>query len=597
MPVSLTDFLVPPPLAALATMLLGLSLALISDSAGIRLLRRRDALSRGLYFFCGLLSLSWISLLLCICGVATQPVLQLLGIAIIASGCLFGWQRRRELIASCRVLAHMRGGVWIALLAVPLLLIALAPPTDADSLDYHLGVPLHVLRTGALDFDPRQLHFQMAGFGEMINLLGLANGCAAFGAFIQLLGLGWLLLALRDLVAPAQRIPALMLVLGLPALLALLPGSKHLLTGACCTTLCFLFLFRHGKGASARDLTLPMLGLAFAAGIKYSFFISAGLLAVYGLLRSRHPLRNALVALGIALIACGPLLLFRVWRFGDPVAPFGIGAGGSDPVVTWFCGFIRDYRETRFPFPLNLLVPFNPGALTSVLGLGTLIMIGFCILAFRAYRAEVLLIVSLCGLTLLLGQNTARFFIEPFMWTLPLWLRCSPKYLWARVLTRIGQGQFVLTLPLCVYLAWSLGRGVFSSGLQEAVMRRNASFYEPAEWVNAVVPHDALLLTDIRSRSLLKMPVFPIEYHYARNAGPGKLRLVDSLLEHVYDVRYIAVIDPDSQFVRKYCGERVAGPRTFSGATRNPFNRGTYSMVIYSAHPPARRSVGADPGR
>ncbi len=580
----LTDFMLAPPLSALGAMLLGLSLALIADTIGLKLFRKEEGIFRALYFFGGLLLVSWLILLLCICGLASQGLLQGLGAGMVIAAAILAWRRRKEPGALIRRLRRQAGIPWLVLLGLVLLLIALSPPTDADSLDYHLGVPVQVLRTGGLGFDARELHYQMFGFGEMLNLLGLANGCASLGAFLQLLSLGWMLLACLDFMRGDQSLPALMLVLGMPALIALLPGSKHLLTGACCTTVCFLYFLKYGRAASLKGFLLALAALLFAIGIKYSFLISGGLLAVYALLRNESRIFPKLLsAAGPALLFCGPLFLFKLYRFHDPLAPFGTGAWGNDPVVTWFCGFVRNYTESGFRFPFSVLVPSHYGAVSSVLGWGFVMLILCCIVCFRAYKAEVAMILLLCTLTLLLGQATSRFFIEPCLWALPLWLSFSARHRLGRVVTRIGQAQFFLTLPLSLYLAWSLGQGVLSGSQQDAVMSRNGSFYDAAKWVNATLPHDALLLTDIRSRALLAMPVFPIEYHYARNVGKPEVHLIDSLLGSEYGLRYIAVIDPDSQFIRKYCTALVAGPRTFRHATRNPFNRGSFRMSIFRA--------------
>ena len=53
-----------------------------------------------------------------------------------------------------------------------LLLACLGPPSDADSLDYHLGVPLDWLRNGGSYPRPDWFHGRLIGLGESINLFG-----------------------------------------------------------------------------------------------------------------------------------------------------------------------------------------------------------------------------------------------------------------------------------------------------------------------------------------------------------------------------------------------------------------------------------------
>src|SRR5688500_17538770 len=68
-------------------------------------------------------------------------------------------------------------------------LIALSPVTNADSLDYHVGVALSVVRDGAMPVQPEWFHGRLAAAGEVLNALGLAVGAEAFGALLQFTGL------------------------------------------------------------------------------------------------------------------------------------------------------------------------------------------------------------------------------------------------------------------------------------------------------------------------------------------------------------------------------------------------------------------------
>ena len=78
----------------------------------------------------------------------------------------------------------------LAITGVGLLLSALGPPTDADSLDYHLGVPLDILRHHGAYPRLDWFHTRLVGLGESLNMLGLAGGTDVLGAVLQFAGLG-----------------------------------------------------------------------------------------------------------------------------------------------------------------------------------------------------------------------------------------------------------------------------------------------------------------------------------------------------------------------------------------------------------------------
>lgn len=70
-----------------------------------------------------------------------------------------------------------------------LFLLSLSPPTDADSLDYHIGVPLEIIKNGKLIFRDDWFHSYLMGYGEMVNLFGLINGSKNFGQIINFIAI------------------------------------------------------------------------------------------------------------------------------------------------------------------------------------------------------------------------------------------------------------------------------------------------------------------------------------------------------------------------------------------------------------------------
>ena len=68
-------------------------------------------------------------------------------------------------------------------------LLSLSPITDADSLDYHISVPLYILNNGLFPKDITWFHAAQAGLGEIPIIFGLALGAEHFGSLRQFSGL------------------------------------------------------------------------------------------------------------------------------------------------------------------------------------------------------------------------------------------------------------------------------------------------------------------------------------------------------------------------------------------------------------------------
>src|SRR5262249_46266181 len=114
----------------------------------------------------------------------------------------------------------VRRWIWVAggLTAIGLALAALGPPTEVDTLTYHLTVPLDWLQHGTRA-TPDWLPSSPAGLGEALNLVGLAAGTDCLGAVLQAAGAVVATIALAGVArASIDTDLALALVLGCPLL-------------------------------------------------------------------------------------------------------------------------------------------------------------------------------------------------------------------------------------------------------------------------------------------------------------------------------------------------------------------------------------------
>src|SRR5690606_24996746 len=97
--------------------------------------------------------------------------------------------------------------------------------------------------------------------------------------------------------------------------------------------------------------------------------------------------------------------------------------------------------------------------------------------------------------------------------------------------------------------------------------------------LDTVLPGDAIICTNIRSRSLLPRPYFPVEYLKIIMHNPERL---DEMIYNKYKVNYLVVSGRVHPALReRYAGELIA-EKTFYKATRNPFNKQAYTLKIYS---------------
>ena len=77
----------------------------------------------------------------------------------------------------------------IIFIIIGLLLLSLAPNTDADSLDYHLRTAKFIAKYGKFPENIFHFHERLSGPGEIIIAIGILCGASSFGSFIQASGL------------------------------------------------------------------------------------------------------------------------------------------------------------------------------------------------------------------------------------------------------------------------------------------------------------------------------------------------------------------------------------------------------------------------
>lgn len=476
-------------------------------------------------------------------------------------------------------------------------LLSLAPSTDADSLDYHLGIALQVLNTGGWIFAPEWFHSRLAGSGEVLNAIGLSIGAEQFGSLLQFSGL----LAIVSLLVPDERSnpnfssPAIFAIIfaASPALLQLISASKPLLLPVAMTTLAFALIIKNLEHRKAHFLLACFLVMS-ASQMKLNFLMSGcvvGLMSLVLMRRAGH-LRFALLA-GV-LLACFIMLPYALWKsihFGGSILdallmPFP----GGWPGYGHFELALRNWRESALAFPFSLVFTTSPGLISTTLGIGPILaMIGLVGLVYKDARPPIsslafigVLIVTILGVVI--GQSGARFYLEPFAWILLLlsWQKPASSLFSNRIVLIAVLCQALLTLSLIIFGIYALFPGALSPAWRSHVMERSANEYAEMQWAAAILPADAVLLSEARSKALAPVSFVSLDWATHVNldsidARPYLDQIVDRGVTHI-----LVKGDPKSSPWRGCFGQLVDGPFKARMATRNPLNSGpAYDVWLY----------------
>jgi hypothetical protein len=603
-----------PPFSALVSMLmiagidwLGLRLAHIFNLLG----PSAPAWHRWQAPIIGAMLLSVLLYPLALAGITPRWFFQTTGICISAFGAShillilrnFSYNRR---VSWCSIVKCTQGlNGWHLMLTALLTCMgvtSLASITNADSLDYHIGVAISLLNNGSFPVTPEWFHSRLAGSGEVLNALGLSVGAEQFGSLLQFVGV----IAITGLLVKSElpknitkdkydpRIILAIAAVSAPVLLFLISSPKPQFLPIAMTSLAVALVFYPSRReltakATISGYALVCLLVMTASQAKFSFMLSGGVIGIFSfclMMRRKLYMQAILVSLFIIALVLGPPTLWKYSHFGGaPLDSLFMPFPGNWPGYDRFDSSLRNLTESSLFFPLSLLIPSGIGLISTIIGAGL-----FTTLWLRPRRnpwiwgmAVISLSVTILGT--ILGQKSSRFFLEPYYWILmavsisPAIIKSNTPLSWVKWPVAI---QAVVVTGLWLFGALTLAPSAISQGMRDKIMNRSADGYTVMKWADEVLPIDAVLLSNHRSIALAPRDVVSMDWsnHVSSDtteAMPYLIRIKNRKVTHVL----ITGNSTDAKL--KGCfGNLVAGPSYARQAVRNPANNGSlYPVWIY----------------
>jgi hypothetical protein len=504
-----------------------------------------------------------------------------------------------------RLRAQSRSRKLLLLMLLGMGLLALGPVTNADALDYHMGVAIAVLNNGGMPISPEWFIGRLAGNGEILNALALSVGAEQFGSLLQyvsLLGIVGLVLfagsrvhrqtdvqhgAATDMIALAA--------FSAPILLFLISAPKPQLWPIAMTTFAFaLVVHPTRRGLSRRD---ALIGFALicalvmtASQAKFNYLLGGGLVGLFALssmMRERLFWPAVGVGIGMAVLVIAPPLLWKITGFhADWIEALIHPLPGHLPGTNKFIDLAKGASDmaSPLPFPLLMMVPTSLGAFSTLLGIGAVVLVGLRPGHDKLMWVALAVAVGMVLASAVLAPPSSRMYLEPYFWLMVIltvqpcraelakmrWMQWA-VHLQALVVALAGWLGVLTLLPGALTLAW-----------RTEVMQRAANGYEVMQWADRVLPKNAVLLNGHRSMALV--PRDAVAYDWSNfvdiTADESRLylnRLKDRGVSHMLVVGQI-----DKGLPLSNCfGKIIAGPGLGHLATRNPFNKGgTYEAWI-----------------
>ena len=455
----------------------------------------------------------------------------------------------------------------VLLLSLAYVLLAFCPPTQADALDYHWGVPLYIIRHHHWPPMEMWLSGSLAGIGEIYILLGMLLNAENLSSLLQAIGIVgfayWIAQGQDRQKSDFLR----MFILGVPVLLFFVTGPKPQLFPQVLTALA-LYLTIQRDRLELKTYSLIVLLLCGAAQQKLSFVLTGGVIGLWASYKTWPSNRHGiLVAVGIVAFFFVPRTWWNLQQVPEPGFLTWL-----TPLPEYFTSRLQAYREQDWWFPFNLIFPDSFGSISAIIGIHVLI-VGTFHSSDRRWR-EVLGLTCLASiLTYLFGQPIARSFNEFLLW-IAVGIASANTTQRLSTLGFIGiKCQTILVLGMAIIGLWSLFPGILSSKLRFQVLNKTAHNFQVMHWANKIIPDDSIVTSEFRSVSFINNDFAPLKY-----LGSD---LINQLIHKKNKSLY--VISPRVDLNILYPSLKMIDfNKNFFKGTRNPFNSGdTYSGYLY----------------
>ncbi len=470
-----------------------------------------------------------------------------------------------------------------------LFLNVLAPPTDADSLGYHLGAAFNFIREGALKPRYDWFHYRLSGLGEILNMIGLSAGTDNFGAVLQFSGLLAILCSLCSYIKKDEnRILFFLLIVSSPVLMFLVPNQKPQLLHGAAILIASVYITGKKGALKRNEFILVTAAVLFGMAGKYSFYIPGVIIFIvlfyFSVIRDRK-YSYLLSFFAVYVIFLLPVHIHNFIFYGDPVSPILASYLGENtaPLVR-FSEMLKNFRDSDFIFPLNLIFPDSPGGITTVLGGGIIIILFALKEQFSKNKYLISFILLIAVLFFFNGARCSRYYFELYV------ILCfavsgvtyskSRKFLESFLLLQ-ASGMLLITF----FGVYSSFPGSLTKDLRHKVMERQADYFTVLEWADDKLSDSDVVITTFRSGYLSPVSFFNADIiNYTNFDSDYEKKAVTDLINEK-NVNSLITNYPVSDNLLKNLDKEVElihGPEEFFHGVRNPFNKGkSFKIGIY----------------
>ena len=519
-------------------------------------------------------------------------LVKLFGYCLLFIGIGYIFAFRRSLLNGLKLLPLH----FLIILPIGFFLLSLSPLTNADSIDYHFGIPIYISKYGFLPDSAHWFHSRLFGFGELTNFLGLSIGTEKIGSLLQFMSLASIAQIvnsnfssdsnnIRRLLTLAVFSPPLLIFLIGTAKFQILPIALILLSVS-------LIINRHNSIGGIKGFFIIIFLAVSAPLYKFNFILSGFLVTCFCFFAFwhkemiRHNFCLLLIGFLLFLTLMLPFFYLKAELFNsDIVAAFFSPIIGDFTGSDNFLSMLRNYRDSSIAFPFSLVFPSGIGEITTVIGFGLFVILLISRTTIVHNAMLVSLIVCLFMSLLFFAQYTSRSFLEVYFLLILLISRSQIYNFKLYKLIKVSiYSQALITSLLLFYGVASSITGIFSEEKRKEVMNQLSNGYEIMNWIDESVDRNSNLIVTNRSMTFSKNNMISGDWmdyvDWSTNEPISYIRNIDD--ENKTYIFFYRNDQNQTNIPRTLfsCLDVSKMSKKFKTATRNPFNKSEIEVNI-----------------
>jgi hypothetical protein len=391
----------------------------------------------------------------------------------------------------------------LSLLIILYFLLASSPITDADSLDYHIGSALNILKYNNYVLFKEWFTLAQSGSGETLIAFGLYVGAEQYASLIQFSGLlsicGILLRSSYESKVFKSPFLLPLIILTCPVLLFLVSTAKPQLFFSACLLVALAIIYSNNyKQNSILAYILVNIIIFVCMTGKFSFNLSGFLIWILATLRIANT-KNILKLLFTSALVC--LLIYVpyiYWKWTQYEGNFFLYFVSPFPLhLPGYNSFLESNRAPQglgLKFPYFLIITNSLPRITETLGFSSFIFLYYFFYEKNREMYSIILIsIAFLIISNLYASPSARYFFDVVLWlAFGLKFVKSPSSL--KFLKFFYFSQIFIVILALLYSVYSLFPGSVAKNKYFLVKNKYANEYSGVKWVIEEIGNEKVVI-------------------------------------------------------------------------------------------------------